>query len=171
MDNTSEEEIKNLKNQYEIEETVASILKFEGDILYFTEKLRRTKPRQFATEDRRLKSNKKRLSHWNQLATSFAIKCFGENNIKATTIMAGTEQGNNSSTVNNSNILKIAEILKEVILAKTRRTILILLRSPRSLMGLGIPMSLTLGYSQLKIISGLSSDMIMNNFANLVLHC
>ncbi|OAD03949.1 hypothetical protein MUCCIDRAFT_110830 [Mucor lusitanicus CBS 277.49] len=81
--------------------------------------------------------------------------------------MAGTEQGNNSSTVNNSNILKIAEILKEVILAKTRRTILILLRSPRSLMGLGIPMSLTFGYSQLKIISGLSSDMIMNNFANL----
>jgi hypothetical protein len=41
--NNSTEELKDLKNQFEIEERVVSLLKLEIDIKYFTEKLRRTK--------------------------------------------------------------------------------------------------------------------------------
>src|SRR6478735_6044998 len=81
MDNLTEEDIKNLKNQFEIEERVVALLKFEEDITYFTEKLRRTTSAQYTTGER-LKSNQKRELYWNNLATSFAVKYFGEQNIR-----------------------------------------------------------------------------------------
>jgi hypothetical protein len=62
--NNSTEELKDLKNQFEIEERVVSLLKLEIDIKYFTEKLRRTKTDQFTTEER-LTSTKKRQEYWN----------------------------------------------------------------------------------------------------------
>ncbi|GAN11513.1 conserved hypothetical protein, partial [Mucor ambiguus] len=113
MDNLTEEEIRHLKNQFEIEERVLSLLKFKEDITYFTEKLRRTTPGQFATEER-LKFNQKRDIHWNNLAKSFAVKYFGKDNINDN--MADSSE----TSANNSDILKIAEILKEVILVKNK---------------------------------------------------
>ncbi|EPB86020.1 hypothetical protein HMPREF1544_07179 [Mucor circinelloides 1006PhL] len=71
--------------------------------------------------------------------------------------MANCGEGSSS----NSDILKIAEILKKVILAKKKDLILTLSKNPRNLMVQGIPMSLILGYTRSKILD-LSSDMIMN---------
>lgn len=135
MDNLSEEDI-NIRNQFEIEEKVASILKFEEDIKYFTEKLRRTTPGQFTIKDR-LKPTKKRLTHWNNLATSFAIKYFGQNNIKETEInMPITEQGDSSSATGGSSDIKmLAEMLKEVILANKKRDDFDFLEKPKKFNG------------------------------------
>ncbi|KAL9537760.1 hypothetical protein PS6_011696, partial [Mucor atramentarius] len=109
--------LKNLKNQFEIEERVLSLLKSE-------EHIKRTTSGQFTTtDDDRLKINKARNQYWNNLAYSFALKYFGENNIKNINNYNMNEQGGSSSsaTGDSSNIVKLAEILKEVILAKNSK--------------------------------------------------
>ncbi|KAG1116496.1 hypothetical protein G6F42_013676 [Rhizopus arrhizus] len=119
MDNLSKEELKKLKNQFEIEERIVQILKFDEDITTYTSKFRKTTPGQYK-EKERLESTTAREEHWNQLATDLAKRWFGLERIKLTSNnnnMANSGEGSSS----NSDILKIAEILKEVILAKNKK--------------------------------------------------
>jgi hypothetical protein len=110
-----------------IEERVVQILKSEADIDTYNSKFRKTRPGQFKEEER-LKLTSARQEHWNQLATSIAKKWFGLDNIKITNqdnnnMEKSNEQGGSSSatTGGSSEIAKLAEILKEVILAKTSK--------------------------------------------------
>ncbi|KAL9538579.1 hypothetical protein PS6_011519, partial [Mucor atramentarius] len=113
------EELKKLKNQFEIEERIVQILKFDEDITTYTNKFRKTTPGQYK-EKEKLESTTAREEHWNQLATDLAKRWFGLDRIKLTNKnnnMANSGEGSSS----NSDILKIAEILKEVILAKSKK--------------------------------------------------
>ncbi|KAL9536791.1 hypothetical protein PS6_011813, partial [Mucor atramentarius] len=125
MNNLTSEELKKLKNQFEIEERVVQILKSEADIdTYYNSKFRKRRPGQFKEEER-LKSSNARQEHWNQLATNIAKKWFELDNIKIrnNNIDNMNEQDRSSSdtTGGSSEIVKLAEILKEVILAKTSK--------------------------------------------------
>ena len=66
MDNLSKEELKKLKNQFEIEERIVQILKFDEDITTYNSKFRKTTPGQYK-EKERLESTTAREEHWNQL--------------------------------------------------------------------------------------------------------
>ncbi|KAL0137972.1 hypothetical protein V8B55DRAFT_1340681, partial [Mucor lusitanicus] len=120
------DELKTLKSQFEIEERVVQILKFEADIETYNSKFRKTKPGQFKEEER-LKSTKARQEHWNSLATNIAKKWFGLENINISTINNNNIDNNNkmpehdgssSATGSSNDIRMLAEVLKEMILAK-----------------------------------------------------
>jgi hypothetical protein len=114
MNILSEEIIQKKKNYFEIEERVIKLLKNQEDINYYNNNLRRTISKQFNQQER-LKSTIPREQHWNKLATEIAIRFFGSSKVNNNNnnIDMSTQEG--SSAVNNSDILKIAEILKEVI--------------------------------------------------------
>ena len=127
MNNLTSDELKKLKNQFEIEERVVQILKSEADIDTYNSKFRKTRPGQFKEEER-LKSSNARQEHWNQLATNIAKKWFGLDNINIIntnndSIDNMNEQDGSSSdtTGGSSEIVQLANILKEVILAKTSK--------------------------------------------------
>jgi hypothetical protein len=67
MEYLSEEELKKLKNQFEIEERTVKLLKYQDDIDYYNSKLRKTSTGQF-TEEERLKSTIQREEHWKTVA-------------------------------------------------------------------------------------------------------
>jgi hypothetical protein len=118
MNNLTKEELKNLKNQFEIEERVVKKLKYQDDIDYYNHKLRRTTSDQF-TEEERLKSTTQREEHWNKLASELARKFFGIevviNNNKQNMSEQQKRDSSSSRVSNNSDMLQIAEILKEII--------------------------------------------------------
>jgi hypothetical protein len=112
MNILSEETIQKKKNYFEIEERVTKLLKNQENINYYNNNLRRIVSSQFNQQYQE-----------NKLATEIAIRFFGSLKVNkinnSNNNNMSTQEGN--SAADNSNILKIAEILKEVILSKTNK--------------------------------------------------